>query len=106
MAPSEALEATWRLIREANAYLEANEPWKMDPGPAVEGVLGDALEVLRLVALLASPAVPGSCTEIWRRLGLPGSPEEQRLPAAAAWGGYPAASRCGKRRPSSRRLTA
>jgi methionyl-tRNA synthetase len=89
VAPSEALEATWRLIREANAYLEANEPWKMDPGPAVEAVLGDALEVLRLVALLASPAIPGSCAELWSRLGLPGSPEGQRLPAAAAWGGYP-----------------
>ena len=27
--------------------------------------------------------------EIWRRLGLPGSPADQRLPEAAAWGGYP-----------------
>ena len=26
--PSVALDATWRLIRETNAYLEANEPWK------------------------------------------------------------------------------
>jgi methionyl-tRNA synthetase len=89
VAPSEALEATWRLIREANSYLEANEPWKMEPGPAVSAVLGDALEVLRLVALLASPAVPGASAEVWRRIGLPGSPEEQRLPGAAAWGGYP-----------------
>jgi methionyl-tRNA synthetase len=106
VAPSEALEATWRLIREANAFLEANEPWKMDPGPAVEGVLGDALEVLRLVALLASPALPGSCTEIWRRLGLPGSPEEQRLPAAAAWGGYPGGLPVRKAAPLFPRLTA
>jgi len=106
VAPSEALEATWRLIREANAFLEANEPWKMDPGPAVDGVLGDALEVLRLVALLASPAVPGSCTEIWRRLGLPGSPEEQRLPAAAAWGGYPGGLPVRKAAPLFPRLTA
>jgi methionyl-tRNA synthetase len=87
--PSEALEATWRLIREANSHLEAHEPWKMKPGLAVEAVLGDALEALRIVAVLASPAVPGAAAEIWRRLGLTGSPEEQRLPAAAAWGGYP-----------------
>jgi len=89
VAPSEALEAPWRLIREANAYLEANEPWKMEPGPAVEAVLGDALEVLRLVALLASPAVPGACGDLWQRIGLPGSPEDARLPDAAVWGGYP-----------------
>ena len=56
IAPSDALEATWKLIRETNAYLEANEPWKAEPGPAVERVLGDALEVLRIVAVLASPA--------------------------------------------------
>jgi methionyl-tRNA synthetase len=87
--PSVALEATWRLIREANSYLEANEPWKMDPGPAVEAVLGDALEVLRIVSVLASPAVPASAAEAWQRIGLPGSPLETRLPDAATWGGYP-----------------
>jgi methionyl-tRNA synthetase len=87
--PSVALEATWRLIREANSYLEANEPWKMDPGPAVEAVLGDALEVLRIVSVLASPAVPASAAEAWQRIGLPGSPLEAHLPEAATWGGYP-----------------
>jgi methionyl-tRNA synthetase len=87
--PAEALEATWRLIREANAHLETNEPWKAEPGPVVDGVLGDALEVLRLVAVLASPAIPGACRELWRRIGLEGTPEEQRLPESAVWGGYP-----------------
>ena len=87
--PHDALDATWQLIRAANAYLEAHEPWKLDPGPAVDTVMGDALEALRIVALLASPAVPASAAEVWRRIGLPGRPDEQRLPAAAAWGGYP-----------------
>ncbi len=88
-APSVALEATWRIIREANALLEAAEPWKAEPGPEVDAVLGDALEALRIVSILASPAVPEATAEIWRRLGLPGSPADQRLPGAAAWGGYP-----------------
>jgi methionyl-tRNA synthetase len=87
--PNEALEATWELIRATNAYLETNEPWKAEPGPAVEVVLGDALEALRIVAVLASPAMPAACAEAWRRIGLPGAPEQQRLPGAAAWGGYP-----------------
>jgi methionyl-tRNA synthetase len=89
IAPSVALEATWRLIRETNALLEATEPWKLDPGPEVDGVLGDALEALRIVAVLASPAVPGASAEIWRRIGLAGVPEDQRVPAAAEWGQYP-----------------
>ncbi|MCB0971930.1 MAG: methionine--tRNA ligase [Acidimicrobiales bacterium] len=89
ITPSVALDATWHLIREANALLEAAEPWKADPGPAVDGVLGDALEVLRLVAMLASPSLTRASEEIWRRIGLEGSPADQRLPDAATWGGYP-----------------
>ena len=89
VAPSLALEATWSLVRDANAYLEANEPWKMSPGPELDAVLGDALEVLRIVAVLATPAIPQTCAEIWRRIGLSGRPDDQRLPAAADWGGYP-----------------
>jgi methionyl-tRNA synthetase len=89
IAPSEALDVTWRLIRETNAALEAAEPWKAEPGPAVNAVLGDALEVLRIVAVLASPAIPRAAQEIWRRIGLPGAVLDQRLPVAAQWGGYP-----------------
>jgi len=89
IAPSDALEATWRLVRETNAALEATEPWKAEPGPEVDAVLGDALEVLRIVAVLASPALSRASREIWRRIGLTGEPSEQRLPEAAVWGGYP-----------------
>jgi methionyl-tRNA synthetase len=88
-APHEALAATWRLIGAANAHLESTEPWKLPPGPEVDRVLGDALEALRIVGLLVSPAMPASARELWRRIGLSGSPEEARLPADASWGGYP-----------------
>ncbi|MFM2072704.1 MAG: methionyl-tRNA synthetase [Actinomycetota bacterium] len=87
--PSRALESTWSLIRATNAYLEANEPWKTDAGPAVDAVMGDALEALRIVAVLASPAMPDTCQHIWERIGLTGLVSDQRLPDAAAWGGYP-----------------
>ena len=88
-APHLALESTWRLIRETNAELEAAEPWKAEPGPAVDAVLGSALEVLRIVAILIVPAMPSSAVEIWRRIGLDGDPADRRLPEAGAWGGYP-----------------
>ncbi len=87
-APHEALEATWRLIGAANAELEAAEPWKMEPGPDVDAVLGDALEVLRIVAVLIAPAMPSTAAEVWRRIGVPGEPSAARLPADAGWGGY------------------
>jgi methionyl-tRNA synthetase len=87
--PSRALDATWSLIRATNAYLEANEPWKAEPGAAVDAVMGDALEALRIVTVLASPALPATCQAVWQRLGLPGQVSDQRLPEAATWGGYP-----------------
>ena len=39
-----------------------------------------------IVALLASPVIPHAAGELWRRLGLAGAPEDQRLPDAAVWG--------------------
>ncbi|CAN5571091.1 hypothetical protein BH23ACT3_BH23ACT3_10040 [soil metagenome] len=41
------------------------------------------------MTLLASPAVPGTAQTIWERIGLDGLVIDQRLPDAAAWGGYP-----------------
>jgi methionyl-tRNA synthetase len=89
MAPSRALEAAWQLIRATNAHLETHEPWRMEPGAGVDTVMGDALESLRIVALLASPAVPRTAQQIWERIGLTGLVVDQRLPDAASWGGYP-----------------
>ena len=87
--PSRALDATWGLIRATNAYLEANEPWKMTPGDALDRVLGDALEAVRIVSILCSPAVPATAQVIWERIGLPGAVTDQRVPQHTGWGGYP-----------------
>ncbi len=87
--PHLALEATWRLIRETNAELEAAEPWKAEPGPDVDAVMGSALEVLRIVALLILPVMPTTAATIWARIGLDGSPADRRLPGDGQWGLYP-----------------
>jgi methionyl-tRNA synthetase len=84
-----AFGAVWELIRATNSFIENQEPWKLHKQGDVDataGVLGDCVETLRIVALLASPAIPRACAELRRRLGLDGTPEEQRLPDAAAWG--------------------
>ena len=89
VAPSVALEETWKIIGATNAHLELHEPWKMEPGADLDRIMGDALEVLRIVAVLAYPAIPRSSVAIWERIGLDGSPADARLPDAANWGGYP-----------------
>jgi methionyl-tRNA synthetase len=89
VAPSEALDAVWRIIKETNSALEQSEPWKSDPGLEVDLVLGDALEVLRIVSILTAPVIPDSSAIIWSRIGLSGRPEGQLLPQSASWGQYP-----------------
>lgn len=92
MQPSRALDATWALIRATNAHLEQHEPWKAEPGPVVDAVMGDALEALRIVAVLASPAIPDTAQAVWERIGMTGAVTDQRVPAAVEWGTYPAGS--------------
>ncbi len=87
--PSVALDATMRLVRDTNEYLQENEPWKLEPGEELNAVLGNALEVLRISAVLLAPAIPDSAQAVWERIGLSGSVLDQRLPEAAVWGGYP-----------------
>lgn len=86
--PSRALEATWQLIRATNAHLETHEPWKAEPGSAVDVVMGDALEALRIVTLLVFPAMPDTAREIWRRIGMTTPIEECRIPRDTEWGLY------------------
>ena len=90
--PSRALEATWTLIRATNAHLENHEPWKSEPGAHVDTVMGDALEALRIVTLLAFPAIPDTAREIWRRIGMTTDIEACRIPDDTAWGLYPPGS--------------
>jgi methionyl-tRNA synthetase len=86
--PSRALEATWQLIRATNAHLENNEPWKSEPGAHVDNIMGDALEALRIVTILAFPAMPDTAREIWRRIGMTSNIEDCRIPADTQWGQY------------------
>jgi methionyl-tRNA synthetase len=103
--PSRALEATWQLIRATNAHLEQNEPWKSEPGSDVDTVMGDALEAMRIVAILASPAVPDTAQEVWERIGMKGDVADQRVPQDVAWGGYTAGNTVTKGEPLFPRIT-
>ncbi len=84
-----AFLAVWDLIRATNSFIEDSAPWKLNKegdSAAVGRVLGDCLEALRIVALLASPVIPNAAGQLWHRLGCADRPEDQRLPSAAAWG--------------------
>jgi len=71
--PSGALQATWSLVRDANAHIERTKPWALakDPGKRDEllDMLAVCCETLRWAALTLAPAMPTAAAEILRQLG-------------------------------------
>jgi methionyl-tRNA synthetase len=104
-APQAGLEATWNLIGDTNAYLENHAPWKMEPGEEVAVVLGDALEAIRIVAVLISPAMPSISQEIWRRIGLAGEVSDELFATRTSWGQFRGGHRIEKGEPLFPRIT-
>jgi methionyl-tRNA synthetase len=78
------------FVGEMNRFLVETSPWKLAKDQArradVAAILYESLEALRIIAVISSPIMPRASAGLWAQLGLAGSPEEQRLPAAAAWG--------------------
>ena len=69
----EALEHTWRVVRAANAFIDHQAPWtlrKTDPA-RMEAVLRVLLDVLRVVATVLQPFMPGSMAGMLDQLGVP-----------------------------------
>jgi methionyl-tRNA synthetase len=87
--PSGALQATWSLVREANAYIERTKPWALAKDPAKREELLDMLavccETLRWAALTIAPAMPEASREILRQLGR--TQDEGTWPSTWAWPG-------------------
>jgi methionyl-tRNA synthetase len=74
----EALDAIWELVTALNREIEEEKPWalhKAGLGDRLDAVLYDLCEGLRWLALLLYPFMPVKCAEMWRQLGLPGTPE-------------------------------
>jgi methionyl-tRNA synthetase len=86
-----AVAAVWDLVGRANGYLVERAPWALakDPGRRDElaSVLYASAEVLRLLAVLSSPVMPGAAGRLWEQLGMESPLESERLPDAARWGG-------------------
>jgi methionyl-tRNA synthetase len=88
---SGAIATLWELVGEVNRYLVEVAPWDLARDerrrPDLARTLYAAAEALRVIAVLASPAIPRAAAELWDQLGIDQQLVEQRLPKAAAWGG-------------------
>src|SRR5712692_1310481 len=100
---SRALERIWGLIAEVDKYLVLQQPWALAEDPSqrdrLATVLYAAADSLRIVCLLAHPALPETTKRIWRSLGLPGNPGNEALNASVDvnnWGKLKPGTRIGK----------
>ncbi|MFT3986824.1 methionine--tRNA ligase [Aestuariivirga sp.] len=72
-AMSKALDAIWRVVAEGDRYFAGQEPWalkKTDPA-RMETVLYVTAEVVRIIAILIQPYVPGSAAKLLDLLAMP-----------------------------------
>jgi methionyl-tRNA synthetase len=68
-----AIEIVWALIADANRYFAGEEPWahkKTNP-KRMETILYVTAEVLRQIAILMQPVMPGSAAKLLDQLGVP-----------------------------------
>ena len=68
-----ALEAIWDVVADANRYFAAQEPWSLkssDP-ERMGTVLYVTAEVVRQIAILTQPFMPGSSAKLLDSLGVP-----------------------------------
>ena len=86
LALNQALGQIFELVKAINIYLlEQSTPWreaKVKNMARVETILDQALEALRLAAVLLQPVLPERMTELWQRLGWQPTTIERDL----AWG--------------------
>jgi methionyl-tRNA synthetase len=68
-----ALEAIWAVLGDTNAYFAEQAPWVLRKTDVerMNTVLYVTLEVVRIVAILVQPVMPGSAAQLLDALGQP-----------------------------------
>jgi len=66
------------LARFGNEYIQRNEPWKLDDEAAAP-VIRDCVQLVKAVAVLLQPFLPGKADDLWSQLGEAGSAEDATI---------------------------
>lgn len=69
---SEALAAVWKLINQANNYIEKEAPWKLSKegkNEELKAVMYNLVQVLAISSILVYPFMPSTMENMWKQLG-------------------------------------
>jgi len=87
---SRALEVAWSIVARLDKMITDAKPWDLAKDENQKDTLGAVLyraaESLRWLSVMLYPVMPTSSEEIWRQLGLAGSPGSV-VPESLKWGG-------------------
>lgn len=65
-----ALNEIWRVINEANKFINDTEPWAIEDEKRLGNILYALLETLRFVSILISPFLPETASKMRTQLGI------------------------------------
>ena len=71
-------------------------PRSYNPKMRVDGVIYASAELLRVVAILIQPIMPGAAERLWEQLGVGEPLAHQRVPSSVSWGGLKPGTRSTK----------
>ena len=88
-----ALAEIFKVIGQANKYIDQNTPWILARdmaanGPRLARVMYNLLEVLRISGILLTPFIPESAAKVLDQIGA--GPEVRTWESAGVWGSLPA----------------
>ncbi|MDI7261513.1 MAG: methionine--tRNA ligase [Thermodesulfobacteriota bacterium] len=98
-----ALATLWEIISASNKYVDETAPWSLakeeKDRPRLSTVLYQALESLRIIALLLAPFMPSTSEKMWSQLGMENNLWQQDLGKDGKWGGLKPGRRVAKPTP-------
>jgi methionyl-tRNA synthetase len=90
LAFNKALASIWEIVNAANKYVDETAPWALakeeKDRSRLATVLYDALESLRIVALLLAAFMPSTSEKMWSQLQMEEDLWRQNLKRDGAWG--------------------
>jgi methionyl-tRNA synthetase len=90
LAPNKGLASIWEIVNASNKYVDETAPWALareqKDRPRLGTVLYQALESLRLIALLLAAFMPSTSERMWSQLGIEEDLWRQNLREDGKWG--------------------
>jgi methionyl-tRNA synthetase len=90
LAFNKALTSIWEMVNATNKYIDETGPWSLAKEerdrPRLATVLYQALESVRMIALLLAAFMPSTSEKMWSQLGIGKTLWEQNLRKNGKWG--------------------